>query len=229
MPITTDWNTLTFSVPQGDLTLITGTLYEMNTETDYRQAINAIMASEEGIVFEDSIDHNTDYTVAGVTYARKIEMINGYSLVFTPDSAWTVRFAGSNNNLFDVENGILNQNQVQVISANSAGLVDISANIYQAKGWAFINASDDHYEIIWYYNGEPIVIGITSPTVQVIDVDAEIDLIAETAMSEVASTGIFKYDEATNRMVAGKAYTAVFKGIIGGEERVWDQPVGFNT
>ena len=81
MAITTDWNTLTFSVPQGDLTLITGTLYEMNTEIDYRQAINAIMASEEGIVFEDSIDHNTDYTVAGVTYARKIEMINSYSII----------------------------------------------------------------------------------------------------------------------------------------------------
>jgi len=123
LAITADWSAKRFSVPQADLTLVTGTLYEMNTETDFRQTVNAIMADEEGIVFEDPIDHNTEYTVVGVTYARKIEMINGYSLQFTPDSQWSVRFTGSNNNLFDVENGILVQNQVQVIPSNSAGLV----------------------------------------------------------------------------------------------------------
>lgn len=135
MAITTDWSTLTFSVPQADLTLISGTLYELDTETVFRQGINAIMASEEGIVFEDSITHNTEVTVAGTTFARTIEVINGYSLTFTPDSQWTVRLAGSNNNLFDVENGILNQNQVQVISQNSAGLVnaDISDQIVEGN------------------------------------------------------------------------------------------------
>jgi hypothetical protein len=123
MAITVDWSTKTFFVPQADLTLVSGTLYEMNTETDFRQAINAIMADEDGIVFEDPIDHNTTYSVAGVTYARKIEVINGYNITLTPDSQWTVRLTGSNNNLFDVENGILNQNQVQVIANNSAGLI----------------------------------------------------------------------------------------------------------
>lgn len=123
MAITPDWNTLTFSVPQGDLTLVTGTLYKMDTEVDFRQVINAIMAGEEGIVFDDPIRHNTEVTVAGTTYARTIEVINGYSVTFTPNSQWTVRLEGSNNNIFDVENGILNQNQVQVIPTNSAGLI----------------------------------------------------------------------------------------------------------
>ncbi len=122
MPISVDWTNKIFFVPQGDLLLITGTLYEMDTEVDFRQAVNAIMAGEEGIIFNDPIDHNTQYTVAGVTYARKVEVINGYSLTFTPDSQWSVRLAGSNNNLFDIENGVLNQNQVQVIAQNSAGL-----------------------------------------------------------------------------------------------------------
>lgn len=127
MTISTNWITKTFAVPQADLTLVSGSLYEMNTETYFRQGVHEIMASEEGIVFEDPIDHNTEYTVAGVTYARKIEMVNGYSLEFTPDSQWTVRYAGSNNNLFDVENGVLVQNQVQVISANSAGLQTVAS------------------------------------------------------------------------------------------------------
>ena len=116
MTISVDWATKTFSVPQADLTLVTGTLYEMNTETYYRAAINAIMASEDGIVFQPSISHNTEVTVAGTTFARTIEQINSYSLTFTPDTQWSVRLVGSNNNLFDIENGILNQNQVQVIN-----------------------------------------------------------------------------------------------------------------
>lgn len=123
MAITIDWATLTFSVPQADLTNVVGTLYELDTESGFRQEVNMIMSSEEGIVFEDPIRHNTPVTVAGTTFARTIEVINGYSLTFTPDSAWSVRLAGSNNNLFDVENNILNQNGVQVIAQNSAGLI----------------------------------------------------------------------------------------------------------
>ena len=123
MAITIDWATLTFSVPQADLTPVVGSLYELNTEGGFRQEVNMIMSSEEGIVFADPIRHNTPVTVAGTTFARTIEVINSYSLTFTPDSAWSVRLAGSNNNLFDVENGILNQNGVQVIAQNSAGLI----------------------------------------------------------------------------------------------------------
>ena len=128
MAITVDWLTSTFFVPQSDLTLISGTLYELDTEVTFRQAINAIMASQEGIVFDDPISHNTEVTVAGTTFARTIEVLSPYNLTFTPDSQWTVRLAGSNNNLFDVENGILNQNQVQVISQNSAGLIVTSSS-----------------------------------------------------------------------------------------------------
>lgn len=126
MAISIDWITKIFSIPQADLTFVSGTLYEMDTQTYLRAGINTIMASEEGIVFEDALDHNVDYTVAGVNYARKIEMINGYSIQFTPDAQWSVRLVGSNNNLFDIENGILQQNQVQVIPSNSAGLVIVS-------------------------------------------------------------------------------------------------------
>jgi hypothetical protein len=129
MAITINWSTKVISVPQGDLTFISGTLYELDTETQFRQPINAIMASEEGMPFVDPISHNTEVTVAGITYARFIEVINGYSVQFTPDAQWTVRLAGSNNNIFDVENGILVQNQVQVIPNNSAGLQVVETGI----------------------------------------------------------------------------------------------------
>lgn len=125
MAVSIDWPTKVITVPQSDLTHITGTLYELDTNW-LRMQLKALEASEEGITELDTHDHNTQYTVAGVTYARKIEIINGYSIQFTPNSQWSVRLAGSNNNIFDVENGILVQNQVQVIAQNSAGLQVVS-------------------------------------------------------------------------------------------------------
>ena len=68
--------------------------------------------------------HNTEVTVAGVTYARTLEMINGYSITLEDTgSAYTANFVGSNSNFFDIENSILNPTPlVTVQSNNSAGL-----------------------------------------------------------------------------------------------------------
>ncbi len=64
--------------------------------------------------------HNTEVTILGTTFARVIEIINGYTLEFE-DGAYTVKLVGSNNNLFD--SAVLVRNQVQVVSTNSAGLI----------------------------------------------------------------------------------------------------------
>ena len=122
MAISVDWATKVITVPQADCTLITGTLYELDTDV-FRLALKDLEDDVEGIPFLDTHRHNTEVTVAGTTFARAIEIINGYSVEFTPDSQWTVRLVGSNNNIFDVENGILAQNQVQVIPTNAAGLI----------------------------------------------------------------------------------------------------------
>ena len=123
MAMTIDWPNKVISVPQADLTLVSGTIYTMNTETYFRTNLMALADDEAGIVWPTPYRHSTEVTVAGVTYARVIEIINGYTVQFTPDSQWTVTLEGSNNNIFDVENGVLVQNQVQVIPTNSAGLV----------------------------------------------------------------------------------------------------------
>ncbi len=121
MAISIDWATGIITIPQADLTLVSGTLYEADTNV-IRNEIYALLSEDEGIPFETAINHNTEVTVAGVTYARTIEMINGYSVQFE-DGQYSVRLVGSNNNLFDIEAGVLVQNQVQVIPTNSAGLV----------------------------------------------------------------------------------------------------------
>jgi hypothetical protein len=112
------------SVPQADLTLVSGTLYRLDTDA-FRREVNALLASEPYIWMDTAYTHNTEVTVAGTTFARTIEFINGYSIQFeNTGSQYTVRLEGSNNNIFDVENGILTPTPlVTVISTNSAGLI----------------------------------------------------------------------------------------------------------
>ncbi len=121
MAITIDWATGVINVPQADLTLVTGTLYELDTNA-FRLSLKALEASVDGMAFVRTHIHNTPVTVAGTTFARTFEIINGYSVQFE-NLTYSVRLSGSNNNIFDVENGILVQNNVQVIAQNSAGLV----------------------------------------------------------------------------------------------------------
>jgi len=121
MAVSVDYATKIITIPKADLTLVTGTLYELDTEA-LRRELAALQDDEEGIWADTMYTHNTEVTVAGTTFARTIEIFNGYSLEFE-DGNYSVRLEGSNNNYFDVENGILEQNQVQVISNNSGGLV----------------------------------------------------------------------------------------------------------
>jgi hypothetical protein len=99
MALSIDRTTSIITIPKADLTLVTGTLYELDTEAFWEE-LKAIEASEEGIVFIDSQDHNIEYTVVGVTYAQKVEIINGYQVEFE-NGTYSVRLTGSNNNIFD--------------------------------------------------------------------------------------------------------------------------------
>lgn len=122
MTISIDHATRQVTVEQSDLTLVSGSLYELDTN-QFRLDVGTLMASEEFIYLPDPFSHNTEVTVAGTTFARVIEMINSYDVTFE-NVSMTVRLAGSNNNLFDAESGILtNQPLVNVIAQNSAGLI----------------------------------------------------------------------------------------------------------
>lgn len=146
MALSLDPATKVITIPQADLTLVSGTLYELDTN-QFRLDVGLLLATESYIWLPYAFSHNTEVTVAGTTFARIIEFINGFSIEFE-DGQYTVRLAGSNNNIFDVENGILQQNQVQIIAQNSAGLVtvdtgaaDTTAIIQSVEDWGVINYS----------------------------------------------------------------------------------------
>ena len=107
--------------------LITGVLYELNTD-QFRKDLRAWEASEDGRTEPRTHDHNAEYTVVGVTYARKVEIINGYRVQFEDTgNLYAVRFSGSNNNIFDLQAGVLIATNVMPISGNSAGLQTVSS------------------------------------------------------------------------------------------------------
>ena len=124
MALSLDPATKLIEIPQADLTFVSGDLYELDTN-QFKKDVMALLASENYIWMDDAFVHNTEVTVAGVTFARTIEFINSYQIQFEDvAAAYSVRLAGSNNNIFDVENGILVPTPlVTVISNNSAGLV----------------------------------------------------------------------------------------------------------
>ena len=122
MAITIDYgNTNIIFVPQADLTLVTGSLYELDVNA-FRLTLKDLEDDEAGMAFPLTHIHNTEVTVAGTTFARTVEIIAPYSVEFE-DGQYSVRLVGANNNIFDVENGILVRNQVSVIPTNSAGLI----------------------------------------------------------------------------------------------------------
>jgi len=124
MALTIDSATLQIDVPQADLTFVSGTLYTLDSD-QFRKDVMTILASENYVWMPFPYIHNTEVTVAGTTYARTLEFINGYSIKFEDTgSQYSVRIEGSNNNIFDVENGILvPTGLVTVIPTNAAGLI----------------------------------------------------------------------------------------------------------
>ena len=119
MPIAINWATKVITIPQADLTYVSGSLYELDVNA-FRLALKDIEDSEEGAVFPDTHRHNTEVVLSGVTYARSVEIINGYTVTFQDvGSPYRVRCVGANHNISDVQN----LNNVSLIVGNAAGLI----------------------------------------------------------------------------------------------------------
>lgn len=117
MAISINWTTRVITIPQADLTLVSGSLYELDVDA-FRLELKDIEDSEEGMAHPDTHRHNSEVVLSGVTYARTFEIINGYTITFE-NGSYSVRCIGANHNIADVKN----VNSVSLIVGNSAGLV----------------------------------------------------------------------------------------------------------
>jgi hypothetical protein len=98
-----------------------------------------------------------------------------------------------------------------------------ATNVYHADIELTVDETNlrDEYSAVWYKDGVRITSGITSPTIQVIKRVDGTDLIASTAMTQIGSTGAYKYDEATSRVIAGEAVVVVVNGTIDSAARTF--------
>lgn len=134
MTVSINWGTKVISVPKADLTLVSGTVYQYDLET-LRLAIIDLEDSPAGMVNPDVMIHNTAVTLAGVTYARTIQFINGYTITFE-DGMYAVNLFGANSNIADV----VNVNQVSLRTSNSAGLTSPGSGASPTELWDLADA-----------------------------------------------------------------------------------------
>lgn len=117
--ISVDWGNKIINIPQSYLTLIGGNVYGLDLD-QLRLDLKDLEDNAEGMPFPDTHYHNTEVTFSGVTLARVIIFINGYTVTFE-DGQYAVEAKGANSNLADV----MNVNQVSLRSFNTAGLITV--------------------------------------------------------------------------------------------------------
>ena len=120
MAISVDWGTKIIFIPKAYTLLIQATPTEIR-ELDlnvFRLDLKDLEDSEDGMPMLDTHQHNPPVDVGGITLARVVEIINGYTITFE-DGQYAVNLKGANSNFGDR----VNVNQVSVRSSNSAGLV----------------------------------------------------------------------------------------------------------
>ena len=202
-----NWATKVITIPQSDLSLVSGNLYELNVDT-FRLALKNIEDSEEGMAFASTHRHNTQVVLAGVTYARTFEIINGYTVTFQDTgSPYTVRCVGANHNLADVVNYT---SEVSLIVGNSAGLLVSGSGVTQQDKDDIVNSVwDNSYRGMSSAGNESMVNAMHEHSCDSRQLhDVIIDLLALTAGRIVESpAGTFTYyarDNVTPRFVLRK-------------------------
>ena len=128
MALTVTPGTKTIYVPQSYMTLVSGLavgateVYELDTN-QLRLDLKDWEDSEDGMAEPDTHRHVTNYTISGVTYARTIEIINGWIVDFEDTGTpYIVACVGSNHNLSDVTD--FSGGNVSMLPGNSGGLVE---------------------------------------------------------------------------------------------------------
>jgi len=124
MAITINWPTKVISVPKADMVLVQSTPFEVREldVNDFRLALKDLEDNEQGINWPKTHKHNTQVVLGGLSLARVVEIVNGYTITFD-EGNYAVNLVGANSNVGDV----VNLNSVQVRSYNSAGLIVVTS------------------------------------------------------------------------------------------------------
>ena len=121
------WPTGLIFVPRADMPIVqvSPEIREFDV-AQFHLDLRTLHASTLGAPHSRTHNHNTIATIVGVTYARLVEVIAPYTLEFE-DGQYTVICYGANHNLAEVAI----ENQVRMVTNNSAGLIDRASALGQ--------------------------------------------------------------------------------------------------
>ena len=134
MNISINWGTRVIFVPKSELEEVDSTTYKLDINK-FRLALKDKEDDALGIVNPDTHIHYPPIQVGGITLARVVQIINGYTVEFE-NGNYIVDLYGANSNISEVTR----LNCVSVRSHNSAGLIDAS-----------FATPDDIARAVWQY------------------------------------------------------------------------------
>lgn len=141
MAITIDYSDQTtpeyvINIPRTDMTLVQSSpteIRELDIDT-LRTTLNDLMDDPEGMPYPTNHVHTAPLTVAGITLARVVEILDPYVIQFE-DGQYNVNVTGGNSNISDV----VVKNQVGVNTANSGGLIEVAvAGVAPEDIWNYV-------------------------------------------------------------------------------------------
>ncbi len=151
MAISINWATGVIYVPKADLTLIQASPEVRQIDLNwFRMQLKDLEDSEEGMIFPYTHNHNTEVTLSGLTYARIVEITNGYTVEFE-DGYYTINCVGANHNLADVKVA----NSVSLIVNNAAGLISNAQIEYSSFNGGVSVCATSPYAGTLFPNGTP--------------------------------------------------------------------------
>lgn len=136
------------------------------------------------------------------------------------------------DDLLDTEVGAIKA-KTDLIPASPAAVGDAmtlaaSTDTYWATVDLTVDDSNtqDEYTVTWFKNGIRQTSGITTPLIQIVKRSDGSDLVSSTAMTQIASTGSYKYDASgSERLTAGEASLCVVTATMDGSARSFSKLV----
>lgn len=139
MAITINPLTFVIYVPKADLTLLQASPEVRELDLDwFRLQLKDIEDDPQyGMYLYKTHNHNTSTTLAGLTYARIVEILPPYTIEFE-DGQYTINCVGANHNVSDRKV----PNSVSLIVNNAAGLITNNAIEYSSfQGAVHLNTT----------------------------------------------------------------------------------------
>lgn len=124
MDVSIDWGVRVIHIPRAYLEHVSSRDYRLDIDM-FRRDLRSLEASEYGMGNPRTHEHSTQVMLSGVTYARMVRIINGYTVEFEDAGApYRVTCVGANHNISDVQV----VNSVSLVIGNAAGLIVVSAD-----------------------------------------------------------------------------------------------------